>query len=491
VTLPAPTAGNLNVWFKKPASGATVSGQVQLDGCYVAGIGATRVDFFVDSTLLNSDTNVADGMSCVLDSTKFANGSHQLQAVAYNASGASYREVISINVQNSGTPTPTPTPTPTNTAPSVSFTAPAVGATLSGQVNSTTCAVNATDDKAVTKVDFYLGSTLVTAKTAAPWQCAFDTTKFANGTQTLMARATDAEGLSSTSQRDVNISNVATPTPTPTPTTGTVDAADILGRASAETPFAQQSGYYGQVLGTYPYASSIPESGVNGSVLSNGETLRLGKQADPLDSTRKALAFQLSPNDPATSGSKRSEISLGDYIEVGKVYWIAYRVFVNDWGTLPRGDEALFGTQVHSSDHDRGLEPAFSIITTYNGAGRNMVVDVTWSTSSSPTTSNSQHLKYGERPIPFGRWIDFVFKFRESTGSDGFLQGWMDGEQIVDHKGPLGYNTPGFKDYAKFGYYNWGSFSTSRKVLLRAPTVVADPSGNKYDAATLRAHVNK
>src|SRR5207247_5810200 len=49
VALPAPTSGTLEVWFKKPVSGATVSGQVQLDGCYLAGRGRGQVDFFLDS----------------------------------------------------------------------------------------------------------------------------------------------------------------------------------------------------------------------------------------------------------------------------------------------------------------------------------------------------------------------------------------------------------------------------------------------------------
>src|SRR3989442_697032 len=75
--LPAPTTGPLEVWFRQPANWSNVAGTVQSDGCYVEGRGAVRVDFFLDSTLLNSDTNVADGMTCALDTTKFANGSHQ------------------------------------------------------------------------------------------------------------------------------------------------------------------------------------------------------------------------------------------------------------------------------------------------------------------------------------------------------------------------------------------------------------------------------
>jgi hypothetical protein len=46
----------------------------------------------------------------------------------------------------------------------------------------------------------------------------------------------------------------------------------------------------------------------------------------------------------------------------------------------------------------------------------------------------------------------------------------------------------GHADYAKFGYNNWNSFSGSRKVLLRSPVLVADPTG-KYGPNDLRAFV--
>jgi hypothetical protein len=59
----------------------------------------------------------------------------------------------------------------------------------------------------------------------------------------------------------------------------------------------------------------------------------------------------------------------------------------------------------------------------------------------------------------------------------------------VDYSGPIGFNTPGYRDYAKFGYYNWSSYNSSRKVLLRAPVLVQDPTGSKYTVDTLRAYV--
>ena len=79
---------------------AIVTGTLSNDKCYIRGVGVTRVDFFLDSTPIGSDTVMADGMSCMLDTTKFANGAHTLKAVARNSAGATYNEVVAINIAN-------------------------------------------------------------------------------------------------------------------------------------------------------------------------------------------------------------------------------------------------------------------------------------------------------------------------------------------------------------------------------------------------------
>jgi hypothetical protein len=255
--------------------------------------------------------------------------------------------------------------------------------------------------------------------------------------------------------------------------------ADIVGAASAVVPFARQSGYGVQVYGTHTPVRSVPESGIHGAPLPQGETLRFGK-------TGNALAFQVHPADPTTSGGKRAEITFGRDIEPGKVYWIALSLYVQDWGRLERADAALFGTQLHSGDDRLKLSPAFGLFT--SAEGRKFKVQARWSTSDAPQRPNSAKATYAERALPFQRWIDFVFRFRLSTTGAGFLQVWMDGERIVEHRGNLGYNTPGRNDYVKFGYYSWSAaMSSARKLLVRSPTIVADPTGAKYGAADLRA----
>jgi len=102
----------------------------------------------------------------------------------------------------------------------------------------------------------------------------------------------------------------------------------------------------------------------------------------------------------------------------------------------------------------------------------------TWTDSSGSQNS----YKYPEIPIKFGQWTTFVFKFRHALDGSGLLQVWMDGQQIVDYAGPIGFDTPGYSDYAKFGYYNWSSYNTTRKVLLRSPILVQDPNEAEYSS---------
>lgn len=88
------------------------------------------------------------------------------------------------------------TPTPDTTPPTVSLTAPAAGATLSGTVMVTAAA---TDDVGVTRVELYLDGSLLATDTAPPFSFAWDTTKCGDGSHTLQARADDAAGNSAVS----------------------------------------------------------------------------------------------------------------------------------------------------------------------------------------------------------------------------------------------------------------------------------------------------
>ena len=106
----------------------------------------------------------------------------------------------------------TTTPPTDTTAPTVTITAPATGATVSGTV---TVSATASDNVGVTGVQFKIGGTNVGAEDqVSPYAVAWNTTTLPNGTHTLSAIAKDAAGNTKTAQITVTVSNSATPPPT-------------------------------------------------------------------------------------------------------------------------------------------------------------------------------------------------------------------------------------------------------------------------------------
>jgi len=91
-------------------------------------------------------------------------------------------------------------------APVVTITNPAANATVSGTVN---IAATATDNTAVTKVEFYVNGNLVATSTAAPYTYAWDTTKSANSSTGVTVKAYDAAGNIGSDAAQVTVNNVA------------------------------------------------------------------------------------------------------------------------------------------------------------------------------------------------------------------------------------------------------------------------------------------
>lgn len=98
-------------------------------------------------------------------------------------------------------------------APTVSVSAPADEATVSG---STTVTANATDNVGVQSVQFKLdGTTLGSADTTSPYTVTWDTTTATNGSHALTAVATDTSGnVTASSTVNVTVNNVTAPVST-------------------------------------------------------------------------------------------------------------------------------------------------------------------------------------------------------------------------------------------------------------------------------------
>src|SRR5205814_1464274 len=99
------------------------------------------------------------------------------------------------------------------TPPSVSLSAPANGATVSG---TTSVQASASDNVGVTGVDFYCDGVLKSTATSAPYSCSWNTTSSSNGSHTVKAVARDAAGNSASSAiNTVTVSNSAGDTTPP------------------------------------------------------------------------------------------------------------------------------------------------------------------------------------------------------------------------------------------------------------------------------------
>ncbi len=141
-------------------------------------------------------------------------------------------------------PATTPSgPPPDTTPPTVSISAPASGATVSGAV---TIAANATDNTAVASVQFQIdNANFGSPVTLPPYNIAWDTTKVANGSHTITAIARDAAGNTASASIPVTVNNpVAPPPPPPPPPPASGNAVAFLGMDAATK--GNWRGVYGQ-----------------------------------------------------------------------------------------------------------------------------------------------------------------------------------------------------------------------------------------------------
>jgi hypothetical protein len=127
---------------------------------------------------------------------------------------------------------------PDVTAPLVSFSTPAAGATVKG---TTSLYVGANDGVGVTRVEFYDGATLLSTDTTSPHSYAWNTTGVANGVHTLTAKAYDAAGNMNSATISVTVDNPVTDTTAPTVSLTSPAAGALLTRGVTYTLTASAS----------------------------------------------------------------------------------------------------------------------------------------------------------------------------------------------------------------------------------------------------------
>jgi probable HAF family extracellular repeat protein len=171
------------VSITSPASGAIVGGVTPVYASATDATGVAGVQFKLDGANLGPEVIAAPYVT-LWNTTFSAGGTHVLSAVARDGSGVT------------GTAAPVNV-TVDNVPLSVSITAPASGATVSGTI---TVSATATGDVRVVGVQFKLdGANLGSKVTTAPYAVSWNTASAPNALHTLTAVARDVAGNTSTS----------------------------------------------------------------------------------------------------------------------------------------------------------------------------------------------------------------------------------------------------------------------------------------------------
>jgi regulation of enolase protein 1 (concanavalin A-like superfamily) len=173
VSLTSPTSG---AKFNTGATIGLAASASDSDGTIAS------VAFYSGSTLLSRDTTAPYAYSW----GSVAAGTHSLTAVATDNDGATTTSsAVSVSVGSS------------NSAPTVSLTSPASGASFTAPASITVAASAADVDNNLSRVDFYANGTLIGSDTSSPYSIGWS--NVAAGTYSLTAIARDSAGATRTS----------------------------------------------------------------------------------------------------------------------------------------------------------------------------------------------------------------------------------------------------------------------------------------------------
>lgn len=165
-----------------PADGAIVSGSVPVSLAATDNVAVTRLELWIDGTLASQSS--AASLTLNWNSTLVADGSHRLEARAYDAANLVGSRQITVQVLNSASAD--------TLAPVTAISSPANGSRISSKNQKVNVA--ASDNVRVTKVELYINGRLHGTSTTVPASFSWSTSKLPTGAHTLQSYAYDAAG---------------------------------------------------------------------------------------------------------------------------------------------------------------------------------------------------------------------------------------------------------------------------------------------------------
>src|SRR5262245_27205609 len=166
---------------------------------------------------------------------------------------------------------------------------------------------------------------------------------------------------------------------------------------------------------------------------------------DPAGQDRNVLAITLRTGDMAVSGgvSERAELSEHDryHLPTGTDVWYSFQLYVPT--DFPVVDRRLVLGQWKQACGDCTADHSPAIANRY----RNGVFSITIQ------DADKRVVLFEENADIRGRWNQLVYHLKLTPRPDGFLQAWLNGRQVVDYRGPLGYPDDLDSVYFKIGLY--------------------------------------
>lgn len=166
---------------------------------------------------------------------------------------------------------------------------------------------------------------------------------------------------------------------------------------------------------------------------------------DPAGKDRNVLAITLRTGAMADSGgeSERAELSEHDrfHLPTGTDVWYSFQLYVPT--DFPVVDRRLVLGQWKQACGDCTADHSPGIANRY----RNGVFSITIQ------NGDKRVVLFEEKSDIRGRWNDLVYHLKLTPKPDGYLQAWLNGRQVVDYQGPLGYPDDLDSVYFKIGLY--------------------------------------
>lgn len=438
VNVTIPSAGAYTIWSRIMAADAVNNSySLEVDGntCYVVGDNASIPANAW--TWVNYQSATANS---VIRPTLSA-GNHTLKLVGSEPNVKVDRLLF---LSDTGcTPADTGDNCTTNVdqiAPTVNITAPTDGATVSGTVN---LEATATDNTAVTKVEFYIDGTLKTTMSSGPYNYSWNSASVANGQHTVLVKGYDAMNNVGSDSITVNAQNNDTQAPTaPTNLTATAAAANKVNLSwTASTDNIGVTGYsvtrngsplaqVGNVT-TYSDTTALPNMQYTYQVTARDAAGNNSSASNTASVTTPTVADTQAPTKPSSlsaSAASSTQINLVWGASTDNVGVAGYDVY-RSTGT---GTASKVATVTTTSYGDTNLSPSTSYtyhVIARDSAGNSSPAsdNANATTQAAPTTRGGVHGKVTDKNgkglanVTVAVWTNSTDKIYK-TSADGTYQ---------------------------------------------------------------------